>query len=167
MSKLLALDQSSRITGYAIFENAKLIKYGKFCVDDDDIGIRLMKIRNEILNIINTYEIDRLVFEDIQLQSNVMNNIQTFKTLAEVFGVVYELATELKLPNAAILSSSWKSTLGIKGRTRPEQKRNAQAYVEKAYGVKPTQDECDAICIGLHHLLKPNEIETEDFDWSD
>ena len=166
MSKFLALDQSSRITGYAVFENAKLIDYGKFSVNDEDIGVRLMKIRQEVDKLIKQYQVDEVVFEDIQMQGNVTNNVQTFKTLAEVFGVIYELVTELNLPNTAILSSSWKSTLQVKGRTRPEQKRNAQALIEKTFNIKPSQDECDAICIGLHHILKPTQ-EAESFDWSE
>ena len=166
MSKLLALDQSSRITGYAVFENAKLIDYGKFSVNDDDIGIRLLKIRQNVHSLIEKYDINEIVLEDIQLQSNVSNNVQTFKTLAEVFGVIYELATELDLRKDAVLASSWKSTLQVKGRTRPEQKRNAQAVVEKTFNIKPTQDECDAICIGLHHILKPVK-QAESFDWSE
>ena len=48
MSRLLALDQSSHITGYAVFEDAKLVQYGKFSVDDDDVGERLVKIRNKV-----------------------------------------------------------------------------------------------------------------------
>jgi hypothetical protein len=31
----------------------------------------------------------------------------------------------MELPVDAILAGTWKSTLGIKGKTRPEQKRNA------------------------------------------
>jgi hypothetical protein len=77
------------------------------------------------------------------------------------------LATELDLRNSAVLASSWKSTLKIRGKDRPEQKRNAQALIEKTFNVKPTQDECDAICIGLHHILKPNYKPDEVFDWSD
>ena len=166
MSKFLALDQSSRITGYAVFENAKLIDYGKFSVNDEDIGVRLMKIRQEVEYLIKQHEVEEVVFEDIQMQGNVANNVQTFKALAEVFGVIYELVTELNLPNTAVLASSWKSTLQIKGRTRPEQKRNAQALVEKTFNIKPTQDECDAICIGLHHILKPVKS-NDSFDWSE
>lgn len=166
MSKFLALDQSSRITGYAVFENAKLIDYGKFSVNDDDIGIRLLKIRQNVHSLIEKYNINEIVLEDIQLQNNVSNNVQTFKTLAEVFGVIYELATELDLRKDAVLASSWKSTLQVKGRTRSEQKRNAQALVEKTFNIKPTQDECDAICIGLHHILKPVK-QAESFDWSE
>ena len=69
---------------------------------------------------IEKYAINKVVFEDIQLQGNVTNNVQTFKILAEVFGVIYELVTELEIEHAAVLSSSWKSTLGIKGRTRSQ-----------------------------------------------
>lgn len=155
--KLLALDQSSQISGWAIFEDGKLIKYGKWDFSDA-LGIRLMKLRNAIANLIKEENITEVVIEDIQLQQNV----QLFKTLAEVFGVVYELITELNLPFSAVLASSWKSTLGIKGKTRPEQKRNAQEYIVNTYNIKPTQDECDAICIGEHYLATKNNC----FDWS-
>ena len=164
--KLLALDQASRITGYAIFEDGQLITFGKIVTEESDVGVRLMKIRKSIQRLIEDYQIDEVVMEDIQLQSNVQNNVQTFKTLAEVFGVIYELATELDLRNSAVLASSWKSTLKVRGKDRPEQKRNAQALIEKTFNVKPTQDECDAICIGLHHILNP--IKSNDsFDWSE
>lgn len=158
MSRLLALDQSSRTSGYAIFEDGKLLTYGKFTYDDADFGVRLEKIRNKVENLIHDYQIKEVVFEDIQLQDNV----ETFKKLAEVFGVIYELLTELSIPNQTVLASSWKSTLGIKGSARPEQKRNAQEWVFKTYSVKPTQDEADAICIGNHILSRRQEA----FDWS-
>lgn len=162
MSKLLALDQSSHITGYAIFENGKLTFYDKFEFDDEDIGVRLEKIRARVQKIISEHNIEEVVMEDIQLQNNVGSNVQTFKILAEVFGVIYELLTELKIPNSAVLASSWKSTLNIRGKNRSEQKRNAQIYIQENYGIKPIQDICDAICIGLHHLTKKN-----DYDWSE
>lgn len=165
--RLLALDQASRTSGYAVFDEDELITYGTFTYDDDDIGIRLHKIRNKVKSLIVEYNIQQVVFEDIQLQGNVANNVQTFKTLAEVFGVIYELVTDLELEHDAVLSSSWKSTLGIKGRTRPEQKKNAQAYVINTYGVRPSQDASDAICIGAHMLKHGGEVISENFDWSE
>ena len=118
-----------------------------------------------INKLIEEFNINEVAFEDIQLQENVTNNVQTFKVLAEVFGVIYELVTELKIPNSATLASVWKSALNIKGRTRPEQKRNAQQYVLDTYGIKATQDECDAICIGTYIV---NEKAREKIhDWSD
>ena len=41
--RLLALDQASAVSGYAIFEDGKLIKYGTFSVDDEKITTRLVK----------------------------------------------------------------------------------------------------------------------------
>lgn len=158
MTNILALDQATRVSGYAIFQGDKLHTYGKITTDDPDIGVRLNIIRNTIKNLIQEYEIDEVVMEDIQLQENV----QTFKALAEVFGVVYELVTSLNLPIETVLASVWKSGLGIKGKNRPEQKRNAQSWVETNYGLKPTQDECDAICIGQHYINSKNNF----FDWS-
>lgn len=152
MSNLLALDQSSRITGYAIFIDGKLEHFGKFIVDDDNIDIRLVKIRNKVQELVTQYDITEVVLEDIQQQNNIANNVQTFKILAEVYGVIVELLTELKIPHISVLSTSWKSTLNIKGRDRQTQKRNAQSYVTQTYNIKATQDESDAICIGDHYL---------------
>lgn len=160
--KLLALDQASRTSGWAIFEEGKLVTYGKFTADHGDVGDRLHYIKNQVSKLIDTYNIDEVVFEDIQLQGNVANNVQTFKALAEVFGVLYELFVDLKMPRTAVLSTVWKSTLGIKGRDRAAQKKAAQTWVENTYGVKPTQDECDAICIGAHYVNNKVEV----FDWS-
>ena len=164
--KLLALDQSSRITGWAIFDNGKLEKYGKFDAEvaGSAIGDRLEYIRNKVKNLIEDNKIDEVIIEDIQMQGNVVNNVQTFKVLAEVFGVISELLVEMKIPQSAVLASSWKSALGIKGRARADQKRNAQQWVITAYGVKPTQDECDAICIGAHRNANTPD---EGFDWAD
>jgi hypothetical protein len=42
-----------------------------------------------------------------------------------VIGVITELIAEKKLPYELVYSSTWKSELKIKGRSREEQKRNA------------------------------------------
>lgn len=154
---LLALDQASRISGYAVFDQDKLAAQGTFSFNDDDFGQRLVKIRTKIIELIDIYHIDEIVFEDIQLQQTsarqqIVNNVSTFKALAEVLGVVQELSQELNIPYTIIYSQTWKSALNIKGKTRPEQKKNAQAYVLENYGLKVTQDCADAICIGCAHL---------------
>lgn len=150
MSRILSLDQSSKVTGYAIFDNNNLIDYGKFSYDDSNIDVRLVKIRNKVESLINTYFPAEVIYEDIQQQNNVANNVQTFKILAEVYGVISELLEELHIPHSTVLSTTWKSSLGIKGKTRAEQKRNAQEYVTRTYNIKATQDESDAICIGAY-----------------
>ena len=151
---ILALDQASRTSGYAVFCDDQLIDSGKFTFEDTNIAKRLMKIRNKVEELINEFCIEKIILEDIQCQGNVVNNLETFKILAEVIGVLTELAVEKNLPYELVYSTVWKSTLQIKGRTRPEQKKNAQQYVLNTYGKKVTQDESDAICIGAHYTKK-------------
>ena len=82
-----------------------------------------------------------------------------------VFGVIYELAVEQQIPREAILSTVWKSKLGIKGVHRTDQKKDAQRYLKETYGIKCSQDECDAICIGTY-IVNNNITIEEDHDWS-
>lgn len=140
----LALDQASRTTGWAIFEDDNLKDYGHFTITDENLGVRLKKIKEKVIKLLNDHNVERVVFEDIQEQ----NNIAVFKALAEVYGVLELTFTELKMPYETIGSSSWKSVCGIKGKKRPEQKKNAIAHVEQVFKIKPTSDEADAICIG-------------------
>lgn len=161
-NRLLALDQSSRTTGWAVFEGSKLLDSGTFTISGGDIGIRMVKIKLKILQLLDKYKINEVIFEDIQLQGESIKNIQTFKILAEVFGVLWETFEELNMKNSAVLSSVWKSSLGIKGEERSVQKKNAQIFVSKTYGKKVSEDESDAICIGTYKVRQ-----TEVFDWSD
>lgn len=150
---LLAIDQASRVSGWAFFKDGQLEQFGKIELTDEDIGTRLVVLRQEIKSLIDKYEINEVAFEDIQLQSSVGSNVLTFKVLASVYGNILEMLTEMKINYIIVPSVRWKSTLGIKGKKRAEQKNNAQNYVIETYGVKPTQDECDAICIGAHTLI--------------
>ena len=161
--RVLALDQASRVSGWAVYDGKALVDYGKISATHSDMGERLYYIRSEVIKLIEKFEIDEVVFEDIQLQDNRVNNVQTFKALAEVFGVLHELFVELKMPREAVLSTVWKSKVGIKGADRTAQKKNAQLWVKNIYNISATQDECDAICIGNYYVN--NRVET--FDWSE
>ena len=87
--KLLALDQATRTTGYAVFNDGVPVVINHFTITKDDFAERLVEIRNTVIKLIEEYDIDTVAFEDIQLQENT----KTFKVLAEVFGIIYELVT--------------------------------------------------------------------------
>lgn len=151
MQNILALDQASRTTGWAVFQEEQLIASGTFTYDDNDFSQRLVKIRNKVISLIEQYNINKILLEDIQLQGQT-NNVTTYKALAEVLGVLEELSCERKIPHELVHSQTWKSTLNIKGRDRATQKRNAQAYVAETYNKKVSQDESDSICIGTAYI---------------
>lgn len=157
---LLALDQASRTSGWAVFSDEQLIASGTFTVSDNDVGVRLFKIKLKVLELIDKYNIDEVIMEDIQMQGQI-NNVKTFKILAEVFGVLYETFEELNIPHYAVLAVQWRAKLGIKGTKRDAQKKAAQKFVQEKYNKVVSEDESDAICIGTFQTTcKP------DYDWT-
>ena len=152
---VLSLDQSSNVSGYAVFKEGKLFTCGKFTTSSSlALNDRLVQIIDWLDSLLQEYHPDHVIFEDIQLQANIGNNIQTFKVLAEVFGVIYEHLTRLKISNSCVLATVWKNKLKIEGRKRAEQKASAKQLVNKLFNISPTEDECDAICIGIYyHIL--------------
>lgn len=163
MSKLLALDQSSHTTGYTILNNGKIVKVGHFdCTGD--LGDRLVQIRKIVSDLIKNNDIDEVVFEDIQLQDvngNKETGIKTFKILAEVYGVIDELLTELNIKHTSILPIKWKSHFKIAGKGRSVEKKMSQAYAKVELGTACTEDEADSLCIAMYHYNTTNQ-----FDWS-
>lgn len=172
MKILLALDQATNVTGYAIYEDGELFKYGKIKFEGDAIE-RIHKARvwlEDFIKVLqnNMDENDKIevILEDIQYQEKYeaggLSNVQTFKTLAWLQGVLIELLYSKNIKYSTCYASEWKATFGIKGRARTEQKRNAQAYVADKLGIKATQDECDAILIGNHKIVQEDKV----YDWS-
>lgn len=162
--KVLALDQSTRVTGWAVFADDALQEYGKFDAENAgaDIGKRLTYIREKVKALIDKYDIQKILIEEIQLQNTVGNNVVTYKKLAYVQAILIQMFDELRLPYEIIASSSWKSTLSIKGRARAEQKKNAQELITKIYNINVIQDIADAICIGLAYSKKGATVQTEE-----
>ena len=151
--KILGLDQSSNYTGFAIFEDDKLIKYGLFDVHDikkDTNGdlFYLEKIQNNLMfldRIIKEYNIDFVAIEDIQKQTNIL----TYKKLAWLQGNLVQYLYNLGIKFTIISPSKWRSILGIKGRGRTVVKKNTIKYVEDKFNINiKKDDESDAIAIG-------------------
>lgn len=161
-SYLLSLDQSLNLTGFAIFNNidGELYKYGVFDLKDikgDNVtDEKILNIKMFIDKIINNYNIKLVVIEDIQSQSN----INTFKLLSWLQGVLKNYLYENGVPYLIISPATWRKELGIKGRKRDEQKISAINYVKSKYRIDVSSDVADAICIGLATIekMKANDI---------
>ena len=62
---ILALDQSSQISGYSVFDGNKLIASGTFTASSNDVGKRFEYIRNKVNELIDKYKIEEIKLEDI------------------------------------------------------------------------------------------------------
>ncbi|MBC8586742.1 RuvC family protein [Paratissierella segnis] len=144
---ILALDQSTALTGFAIFKNKNLKKSGYF-KPSGELFIRIQQTKEYIRELIIDNNIDYVFLEDIQYQKNQ----KTYKILANLQGVIINLLIELNIPFEIIPPSVWKSWNGIKGRKRAEQKENTKEKCKEIYGRDFSEDEADATCIGLYGL---------------
>jgi Holliday junction resolvasome RuvABC endonuclease subunit len=147
----LAIDQSSNVSGYSVWQNKELIEWGKVQFEGEFIT-RIIELKNWMFSKIEEYEEEEVevVIEEIQEQANA----QTFKKLAMLQGALLVFLEEADIKYHLVYASQWKSAANIKGKNRTEQKQNTQQYVLQKFGKKVTQDEADAICMGEYISYK-------------
>lgn len=161
--RILALDQATVISGWAIYDDKELIKYGIISPNESFTKTtRISIVRQWLINIIDSAKPDLILFEDIQLQDFNKSfspyqkkqydsiGVTTFKALAELLGVLENVAYENNIPYKIIHSATWRADVGVSGRSRSDKKKNAQLLVKKWYDIKVSEDEADAICIGKY-----------------
>lgn len=155
--RILALDDSTTITGWAVFDNEKLIGYGKFQSEKRNPTERISEMKQWMLSMIAKWKPDMVAIEDIQQQENV----QIFKVLAHLQGVLVNALFEGKHEFDIIHVATWRAHCEVKGRTRADLKKDAQLKIKNWYDVSVTQDEADAICLGrcaVSQYAKNNEF---------
>lgn len=150
--RILGLDQATKVTGYSIFEDGKLIKYGTFSVQGDDTMVRNIELRNWMISIIKSWQIDAVGIEGIQFQTNVSGGarvgVTTFEALARLQGVLMAALEDLQIPYKVCHTQTWRSYCKVKGRSRTDKKRSMQLIIKNQYDVSVSEDEADAIGIG-------------------
>ena len=154
---VLALDQSTRTSGWSFFDGSELIDFGHWENSQSDIAVRIHSLCQQIKSKIEEYEPDIILIENIQLQQigNREGNVQTFQKLAQVQGAIMRLCVEMGVPYKLVYPSEWRKNCNfLKGndKHRENQKKIAQQWVLETYGKKCIQDEADAICIGYSEI---------------
>jgi len=158
----LSLDQAMRTTGWAIFEDDELKKYGSFTIPSHHlIEQRLNEFMRELNNLYREYEFDELFFEDIQNQ----NNNETYKKLAYVQATIIIWCYNNNIKFSVLSPSHWRSVLkercGISfGRKREEQKQKAIEFVQQFFARMVSSDEADAICLGYAGICEQGRTES-------
>ena len=148
--RVLALDQASITSGWAVFDDENLVKYGKWTSNGNDSTSRIAKTKYWVASMIQKWCPDKIVLEDIQLQKfgEQGEAVVTYKKLAHLQGVLMNYFYEKDIPCEILAPATWRAYSEIKGKTRTDKKKNAQLKVKRFYDVSVTQDEADAILIG-------------------
>lgn len=158
--RLLALDQASRVTGVAIFDNDKLVKYGTFEIkSNQELGKRLTQFLENLDKLYAAYHFDAVAYEDIQLQ---MGNVETYKKLAYIQAMILFWCEKHEKNLYCLSPSHWRKILKDKygmswGRKRVEQKQTAIDFIQEHYKKEVDSDTADAICIGCAANIEINK----------
>ena len=167
VKRTLALDQASKVTGYAIFDDTKLIKYGTFTTTAADDIERFAMVRAWLLSMISSWRPDYIGIEGIQFQEEGAGQkmgVTVFQTLARLQGILMMACHDKEIPFEICPTNTWRHSCGVKGKTRTDKKRSIQLLVEQWYGIKVSEDEADAIGIG-RHLVTFIQKNTETTNW--
>lgn len=110
---VLGLDMSTQKTGYAIFEDKKLIDYGCFeqlSSDEKDWRKRITYMAKEVGGLMDRYKIHKIYIEDVP---PIVNNSQTVKTLGALQGIVLGVTSVYDAEVEFIPVETWKNKINI------------------------------------------------------
>lgn len=153
-TRILAIDQATQSSGWAIFDNNILVQYGVFQANEATSVERTETVRQWVASMVELWNPDRIAIEDIHMQSfggkkgYDTESVTTFKTLAQLQGVLINYFYINNIKYDVVHSAVWREYCQIKGVHRADKKRSAQLQIKNWYDVSVTQDEADAICIG-------------------
>lgn len=148
---VLAFDQATLRTGYALFEKDYLAEYGLINLATKEMkqynsDIRCRVMVQKICGVIKDKAPDIVVIEDVALQKNAKVLIQLSRIQGSIIGYcdANHIAVSIMKP------TQWRKLCGISqgGKIRSELKDESQNFVKENFNLMVKEDEADAICIG-------------------
>jgi Holliday junction resolvasome RuvABC endonuclease subunit len=148
MSKVLSMDQSTRVSGYCLFQDDKYVCSGIIDMSKSKLDTyeRSFEMAKALWGVIKEFNPDYLIIEDTQQQSNV----KTVITLARLQGMIIGYAEAHGVKVHILLPSQWRSVLnyaqGPKVK-RAELKQQSIDYVQNKYGMTLPEDEAESVAL--------------------
>ncbi len=147
---ILAFDQSTRVTGWSVFEDGEYLKSGVIDlhkIKDTDERSKQMSV--EICKTIEDSKPDCVIIEEVQQQSNVATVIK----LARIQGVAIGFCAAHNIDLHILTPSRWRAALSYRQGPkvhREELKQQSIDYVKDHLGFDDfTEDQCEACCLNM------------------
>lgn len=167
----LAIDASTKSTGWSIFDGQELKDYGCITAGSANLFHRIHKMVDEISKIIDKYQVNEIAIEDV-IPEDVRHNQQVFTALKYLQGFLVEEFDKHNIKPVFYVSSAWRKKCGIhtgRGVSRSSLKPQDIKFVKSQFGINTNDDEADAICIGFAHvggkIKEPQIIEDNSFEF--
>ena len=148
--KVLAFDQSTKVTGWSVFIDNKYIDSGVIDLGKNtNTEERSKQMGLEICRVITDNKPDVVIIEEVAMQSNA----QTLKLLARIQGIAIGFCAAHDISLHILAPTKWRSALGYKqgSKTKREAlKQQSFDYVKEHLGFENfSEDRCEAICINM------------------
>lgn len=155
--RLMSCDQSTRVSGYAIFDDGEYVHSGMIDMSKSKLetDARSFKMAEEIWKVIETYKPDHLILENVQQQSSP----KTVIILARLAGMIIGYAEAHGVKTHILLPSQWRKALNYSQGSkvkRAELKQQSLNYVREHLGMDLPEDQAESCCIGVaaHKIFK-------------
>lgn len=154
--RVLSFDQSTRVSGWSLFENGEYIDSGLVDMNKSKLetDARSFEMAKTLWKVIKKYQPEHLVIEDVQQQSNA----KTMIVLARLAGMIIGYAEARHVKVHILQPSKWRAALqyaqGSKVK-RGELKKQSLDYVKENLGLDLPEDQAEAVCQGIaaHKIL--------------
>lgn len=158
--RVLSLDQSTRITGWSLFEDGHYVQSGVIDLHKiTDTDERSKQMGLEICKTIESSNPSVVVIEEVQQQSNVSTVIK----LARIQGVAIGFCAAHNIDLHILTPSQWRASLKYKQGPkvkREELKQQSRDFVKNTFGLTiKSEDENEATAI--------NEAAHRIYGWAD
>lgn len=148
--RLLALDAATKTTGWAIYDKEQLVSYGHINIQGDNANRRIHDLKLRLVDFIIQNDIDVIAFEHIFLEEEGIRNVELYRILANLQGVLIDTFLSLGKKYFLARASEWRKTCSISEKKRDIVKQRAVERAIQWFSIDVTQDEAEAICLGKH-----------------
>ena len=153
---ILAIDASSKSSGWSVFEDGKLKEYGCITASSTDLIKRIQKMTNGFNEILQKYQIDKIILEEVRPDTGFNSNTNVWKALTWLQAAIAFLVHDNypKTEIEYIYPSSWRSKIGIhtgRGIKRETLKEADIRYVKENFNIDVNDDIADSICINCSY----------------
>lgn len=172
---IMSIDASTQSTGWAIFDNQKLINYGCITSTKKNLIERIVYMAGEIDKILNQYpKVDKVIMEEVLPKNEAYDDGASHHSNPKVFKPLMWLQAAInfnlyfkhnKMNVEFILPNSWRSKCGIstgRGIHRDTLKAKDKTFVKEQFNIDVNDDIADAIGIGWSHV----KTQSDSFDWT-
>lgn len=156
---VLSCDQSSNRSGVAIIRDGVPTYYK--AIDhsaNKDVPDRIKHMFLDLAKCIDEAQPDYLVVEAVQQQTNPKAAMMLSVLQGSLLGKAYLD----DIPVSSPLPTEWRKILGFHQGPkikREELKAQAKDFVLQHFGITASEDECEAICIGIAEYLRLNDLD--------